>query len=382
MNSTRNTSVPSVASRLIVGNVPFIAMAGVELPLHDNIHLESPSGLGTCCLNSLAGSPYPKDNRMITFGPIPSRRLGQSLGINNIQPKVCTYSCIYCQLGGTTKMKVGRGAFYDPAEILKAVKGKIKKTMQMGGSVDYLTFVPDGEPTLDINLGHEIEDSGALGIKTAVISNASLIWREDVREDLMRADWVSLKVDSADNEIWRRMNRPQGTLRLESILDGIVEFGKSYKGKLTTETMLIKGVNDGADHVSETADFLAELRPWKAYLSIPTRPPAEKWVQPPNEDIISRAYRILQKRIGRVECLMEYEGNAFAFTGDVVKDLLGITAVHPMRKDAVQDFLEGAEAHWSLIERLMAENQLSEIEYGGQKFYRGKFPKQSTANKK
>jgi wyosine [tRNA(Phe)-imidazoG37] synthetase (radical SAM superfamily) len=295
---------------------------------------------------------------------------------------MCTYSCVYCQLGRTKKIQVDRGAFYDPQEILKAVQEKVARTREMGDSIDYLTFVPDGEPTVDTNLGHEIESLSSLKIKTAVISNASLIWREDVREDLKKADWVSLKVDSADGEVWRRMNRPYGALRLESILAGILEFAKTYKGDLTTETMLVKGVNDSSDHVSEIADFLAQLRPVKAYLSIPTRPPSEKWVQPPGEGIISQGYRILQERINRVECLMEYEGNAFAFTGNVIKDLLGITAVHPMRKDAVQDFLERAGANWSIVESLITEEQLSETEHRGQKFYKRQFPKQSTANEK
>jgi wyosine [tRNA(Phe)-imidazoG37] synthetase (radical SAM superfamily) len=146
--------------------------------------------------------------------------------------------------------------------------------------------------------------------------------------------------------------------------------------------MLVAGVNDSAVHVSKIGDFLARLRPVKAYLSIPTRPPAEKWVQPPSEGIIGQAYQILQERIDRVQYLMEYEGNAFAFTGDVVKDLLGISAVHPMRKDAVQDFLQRAGAHWSIVESLIAEDQLSETEHHGQKFYKRKFPKQSTANEK
>ena len=319
---------------------------------------------------------------MIAFGPIPSRRLGRSLGINNTPPKACTYSCVYCQLGRTTKMQVDRRNFYEPEEILKAVQEKVAKTREMGESIDYLTFVPDGEPTLDIHLGHEIESLSCLGIKTAVISNASLIWRKDVREDLMKAHRVSLKVDSADREVWRRMNRPYGTLRLRAILAGIVEFAEIYGGDLTTETMLVKGVNDSPDHVRKIADFLTQLNPVKAYLSIPTRPPAEKWVQAPSEGIISQAYRILQERGDRVEYLMEYEGNAFAFTGDVVEDLLGITAVHPMRKDAMQDFLERAGANWSIVESLIAEDQLSETEHHGQKFYKRKFPKQSTANEK
>jgi wyosine [tRNA(Phe)-imidazoG37] synthetase (radical SAM superfamily) len=186
---------------------------------------------------------------MIAFGPVPSRRLGRSLGVNNIPPKVCSYSCAYCQLGRTIKMQVERQTFYEPEDIVKNVREKIARVSEVGEPVDYLTFVPDGEPTLDINLGREIELLKPLGINIAVISNGSLVWRQDVREDLVKADWVSLKVDSTREEIWRRINRPHRTLQLAAILDGMLEFAAVYKGELVTETMLVEGVNDRDDQV-------------------------------------------------------------------------------------------------------------------------------------
>ncbi|MGA9347606.1 MAG: radical SAM protein [Anaerolineae bacterium] len=306
---------------------------------------------------------------MIAFGPVPSRRLGRSLGVNNIPPKVCSYSCVYCQLGRTIKMQVERRVFYEPAQVLQDVQHKVEKAREIGEPIDYLTFVPDGEPTLDVNLGREIELLRPLRIKIAVITNASLVWREDVREDLMKVDWVSLKVDSTREEVWRRINRPHGTLQLTSIFDGALEFAKAFGGKLATETMLVAGVNDSDDHVREVTDFLARLRPARAYLSIPTRPPAEEWVRPPAEEAINRAYQIFSQRLEHVEYLIGYEGNAFAFTGDVEEDLLSITAVHPMREEALSEFLARAGADWPVVHRLIAQGQLVETEYEGRKFY-------------
>jgi len=306
---------------------------------------------------------------MIAFGPVPSRRLGRSLGINNIPPKICTYSCIYCQLGRTIKMQVKRRVFYEPDEILQDVHDKVEKAREAGETIDYLTFVPDGEPTLDINLGREIEMLRPLEIKIAVITNGSLIGREDVREDLLGADLVSLKMDSTRREIWRKINRPHGTLRLASILDGAVEFTKAFAGELVTETMLVEGVNDGNDHIREVAGFLARLRPATAYLAIPTRPPAEEWVQPPGEEVINRAYQIFSKSVDQVEYLIGYEGNAFAFTGNVEEDLLSITSVHPMREDAVSEFLARAGADWPVVHGLIAQGKLVETEYEGRRFY-------------
>ena len=306
---------------------------------------------------------------MIAFGPVPSRRLGRSLGINNIPPKGCTYSCVYCQVGRTLKMQVERRAFYDPEEILKEVRDKVERSREAGEAMDYLTFVPDGEPTLDVHLGREIELLKPLGIPIAVITNASLIGRGDVREELMKADWVSLKVDAVREEVWRRINQAHHALRLSSILDGMLEFAKAYNGELVTETMLVKDFNDSDALVGEVADFLARLRPAHAYLSIPTRPPAEEWVQPPGEEAINRAYQIFSSRVDHVEYLIGYEGNAFAFTGNVEEDLLSITAVHPMREEAVREFLARAAADWSVIQRLIAQGRLIETEYEGRKFY-------------
>ena len=306
---------------------------------------------------------------MIAFGPVPSRRLGRSLGINNIPPKVCTYACVYCQVGRTTEMTIDRRPFYDPGEIAQDVQEKVEKSQEAGEPIDYLTFVPDGEPTLDANLGHEIDLLKPLGIPIAVITNNSLLSRQDVREDLMAADWVSLKVDSVEERTWRRVNRPYGRLKLASILKGALAFARSFRGKLVTETMLVAGVNDGEEHLGEVAGFLGRLCPDTAYLAIPTRPPTEKWVRPPDEGTLNRAYQILSEKVGWVEYLIGYEGDAFAFTGDLEQNLLSITAVHPMREDAVSTFLARAGAEWEAVDRLVAEGQLTQAEYKGHTFY-------------
>jgi wyosine [tRNA(Phe)-imidazoG37] synthetase (radical SAM superfamily) len=306
---------------------------------------------------------------LLSFGPVPSRRLGQSLGINNIPPKICTYSCVYCQLGKSLNMKVGRGVFYKPEDMLKSIEKRIKDAKNRKERIDYLTFVPDGEPTLDINLGQGIELFKQLGIKIAVISNASLIWHKDVQDDLCKADWVSLKIDTVDEGIWHKIDRPYRSLRLDKILAGVLEFSHAFNGILATETMLIQGVNDSIKDAEEVADFIAGLKNVKSYLSIPTRPPAEKHVKPADEHAINSAYQVFKDKSIDVEYLIGYEGNAFAFTGDVEGDLLSITSVHPMRKEAVDEFLKKANGNWGVITKLTAENKLVETKYKGNLFY-------------
>ena len=274
-------------------------------------------------------------NEMIVFGPIPSRRLGRSVGINNIPPKICTYSCVYCQLGRTRNMHITREAFYHPEEILKQVERKVTEAGEKEESIDYLTFVADGEPTLDRNLGQEITSLKRFGIKIAVITNASLLWSTDVREALCQADWVSVKIDAVTQNTWRKLDRPYKTLQLEKILHGIADFSQSFQGELATETMLVQGINDTQEELERIADVIAgvrlqsKARQQKSYLAIPTRPPAESRVHPATEATLNLAYQIFCARNLTVEYLIGYEGDAFAWTGHVAEDLLSITAVHP-----------------------------------------------------
>ena len=288
-------------------------------------------------------------------------------------PKVCSYSCVYCQLGRTIKMRAERQEFYPPEELAHGVKERVEKLRESGEEIDYLTFVPDGEPTLDINLGREIELLRPLGLNIAVITNSSLIWREEVREELQKADWVSLKVDSTREEIWRPIDRPHRHLALEAILEGAEEFASTFGGQLVTETMLVRGINDGPDHLTKVATFLSDLHPSVAYLSIPTRPPAEDWVLPPTVENLTQAYLILSERLEDVEYLIGYEGDAFASTGDPRQDLLSITAVHPMRREAVSKLLERAKADWAVVEELVEGGLLAETRYAGNIFYVRRF---------
>ena len=148
-----------------------------------------------------------EDLEKLCYGPVPSRRLGRSLGINNIPAKVCSYACVYCQLGQTLHNQIERTSFYTIDDLIASTKMRIEAAKKKNETIDYLAFVPDGEPALDVYLGDEIEALHKFGIKIAVISNASLIWREDVRKNLCKVDWVSLKVDAATEHIWHKVDR-------------------------------------------------------------------------------------------------------------------------------------------------------------------------------
>jgi len=305
----------------------------------------------------------------IAFGPVPSRRLGRSLGINNIPPKSCSYSCLYCQVGATHGQKITPQAFYAPEDIFQEVSEHLKKLDSTNETVDYLTFVPDGEPTLDINLGKTIELLQPLNVPIAVISNASLLWHKDVRAAIGKADWVSLKVDSAIEPIWKQINRPHEALSLNEVLNGIHLFAQEFQGKLVTETMLLNGVNANDENISGISDFIHQIGVSRSYLAIPTRPTAETGICAPNEATLNRCYQIMSATIPHVEYLIGYEGDAFTFTGDIRHDLLSITAVHPLRASAVKKLLEQANAGWSLVDDFVAERKLKEVEYLGEHYF-------------
>jgi wyosine [tRNA(Phe)-imidazoG37] synthetase (radical SAM superfamily) len=305
----------------------------------------------------------------IVFGPVPSRRLGRSLGINNIPPKHCSYSCIYCQVGPTAAPEIVPRAFYSPEEIVRQVARRLETARAQGEPVDYLTFVPDGEPTLDLHLAEAIDALKPLGLPVAVISNASLIWRPEIRAVLAHADWVSLKVDSVDEATWRGINRPHPDLKLADILDGIRRFAADFRGTLASETLLVAGINDDAAQVGAVARFVADAGIRLSYLAIPHRPPAEATVACPDEATVNRAWLTLAQHVEQVDLLTAYEGDAFPPLDDPRGQLLAVTAVHPMRESAVRELLARAGQDMALAQELVDSGDLRRVSHGGAGFY-------------
>jgi wyosine [tRNA(Phe)-imidazoG37] synthetase (radical SAM superfamily) len=307
---------------------------------------------------------------MIAFGPVPSRRLGLSLGINNIvSRKVCTYSCIYCQIGQTKNRQVKRETFYEPEYLIRNVKEHLDK-LDLKHQPDFLTFVANGEPTLDINLGDEIKLlKDTFLIPVAIISNASLMGDKKVQNELMHADWVSLKVDSVEPGTWEKMNRPHPDIHLNNILQGIERFAGKYKGRLHTETMLVDEVNDHQSSLEATSAYIAKLNVETAYLSIPTRPPAEKAVKAITPENIAKAWQIFNEKGINTENITGFEGTNTGFTGNAYEDILNITAVHPLRDDTLNELLEKENAGMDVIESLILQRYLKKNHYNGHDYY-------------
>lgn len=307
---------------------------------------------------------------MIIFGPIPSRRLGHSLGINNIPHKVCSFNCVYCQVGRTTDLAVERREFFPPQEVYDTVAERVQQLREAGTAVDYLSFVPDGEPTLDVQLGESIARLKPLGIPIAVFTNSTHLWDERVRRELAGADLVSVKVDAVEELAWKKVNRPNKHLSLAQTLQGVRQFAREYEGELITETMLVAGINDHESNLRATAEFIREIQPATAYIAIPTRPTAVGKAQAPDEHTHTRAYQVFSDRIDHVECLFGFSPEDFPLTGsDVVQEMLDIFTVHPMRESEAVAFLRKGGVGKEKLDELVKNGTLVRVRQGDQFFY-------------
>lgn len=237
------------------------------------------------------------------FGPVPSRRLGYSLGVDIIPRKYCNFDCIYCQIGKTTNKTSTRAHFFDP----EAVAKQVFDAVQNSEKIDFVTFSGSGEPTLNENLGIIINElKKSMAIPLAVITNSSLLSLEDVRDDLKNADVVLPSLDAASVEVFKRINRPQAHISFKSIVNGLKAFRKQYNGRIWLEIMLIKGINDTEDELLNLKKIINNLNADKIHLNTVTRPPSEKSAGQLNHDELER--------------IMKFFGNTCEIISDFEKD--------------------------------------------------------------
>lgn len=225
------------------------------------------------------------------YGPIPSRRLGRSLGVDPIPLKTCNWNCIYCQLGRSTPLTNERRE-YIPRE---AILAEIQETLAHHSSeIDYISFVGSGEPTLHSGLGWLIRAVKSITtIPVAVITNGVLLHRADVRQELLAADVVMPTVSAGTAELYRRIHRPHPDAGFEQLIDGLCAFRAEYTGQLWVEVMLIRNVNDSEIALRDLERVLRRIQPDQVHIVLPDRPPAEPWVQPADSEGLLRAEALL-----------------------------------------------------------------------------------------
>ncbi len=271
------------------------------------------------------------------FGPVPSRRLGQSLGIDPVPLKTCNWNCVYCQLGRSRPLVNLRREYFPSKEILAEVQGALAS--HAPGEIDWVTFVGSGETTLYADLGILIRQVKSLTrLPVAVITNGSLLYQPKMRLELSAADAVMPSLDAGNARLYRKINRPYPNLTLERLVEGLIAFRKEYQGKLWVEVMLLRDLNDTEPALYEIATALERIQPDEVHILQPDRPPAESWVQPPGEEGLWRARAIL----GNIARIVHPASGSFDLSGNpsLVDAIVGIITRHPMREEELVETLE------------------------------------------
>jgi len=264
------------------------------------------------------------------FGPVPSRRLGRSLGISPIPPKTCNYSCIYCQLGRTSVLTNERKMFFPVQNIVK----EVKKALEKEHVIDYITIVGDGEPTPYLGLGELIEEIKTFtNIPVAVITNGALLYDQEVRKELLLSDVVLPTLDAVEERMFRIINRPHKDLKLELIIEGMRKFREEFSNQIWMEVMLVKDKNDSKETTLAIKEILDELKVDKTFINVPIRPPAESWVEIPTNEVLAEAQRNLNaESIAHFENLLIESVDRDASPEE---QILSITKRHPLREDQI-----------------------------------------------
>jgi len=206
------------------------------------------------------------------YGPVPSRRLGLSLGVDILPQKVCTLDCIYCQLGRTTQKTGQRKDYAD----IEAVLAELKKRFAQGLKADFITISGSGEPTLHSRLGELIDGIKKLtDIPVAILTNGTLLYRQDVRADCAKADVVLPSLDAGDEQAFRRVNRPHKDISIEKLISGLCTFRDEFAGQIWLEVFFVEGVNTAAEQIAKIKDAIERICPDKVQLNTAVRPTAE-----------------------------------------------------------------------------------------------------------
>jgi len=260
------------------------------------------------------------------YGPVPSRRLGRSLGIDLVPHKICTYDCIYCQIGKTTDKTLVRKEYVPVKEILKEVRRFLKEETS---SLDHLSLSGSGEPTLHSQIRSVIEGIKTItSIPVAVITNGSLLYEEEVRQDLLHADIVLPSLDAVSSEVFMRINRPRPGFSIEKVIEGLVEFRKVYKGQIWLEILFCKDVNDSKEELLRMKKAVDRIQPDRIHLNTVVRPPSEKWAAP----LSQKEMEEIQVYFGeKASIITEFDRHPSSISGrDIKEEILEILKRRPL----------------------------------------------------
>jgi wyosine [tRNA(Phe)-imidazoG37] synthetase (radical SAM superfamily) len=299
------------------------------------------------------------------YGPVPSRRLGYSLGVDILPRKTCSLDCVYCQLGPTPRTTARRRACYSPREIL----AQIQQALGSSRRVDHVTFSGSGEPTLNKNLGRIIRGVKRMTrVPVAVLTNGTLLTRKDVRRDLAAADVVVPSLDAASAPVFRAVNRPHSSLEAGRIVEGLARFRKEFRGQLWLEVMLVKGVNDSPAHLLALKKAVALIRPERIQLNTVVRPPAEASAKP----LSARQLEAFRRALGeRAEVVTAFKKKGRSREdGDLEAAIAAVVGRRPVTAEDISISLSRRRAEVrKALAHLTASGLVRTVRHGRKTFY-------------
>ena len=260
------------------------------------------------------------------YGPVPSRRLGRSLGIDLVPHKVCTYNCIYCQIGETTQKTIIRKEYVPVNEILNEIETFLREG---SSSVDYLSLGGSGEPTLHSEIGRIIEGIKAItSIPVAVITNGALLYEQEVRENLLKADVILPSMDAVSPDVFEKINRPYPGSSIERMIEGLVEFRKAFRGQIWLEILFCKGVNDKPEELKKMKEVIERIQPDLIHLNTVVRPPSEEWAIPLSEKEMEEIRAFFGERASIISEFNRHP--SFVSERDIKEEILKILKRRPL----------------------------------------------------
>ncbi len=304
------------------------------------------------------------------FGPVPSRRLGLSLGINIIPFKTCSYNCIYCEVGKTTNLTIERRRFFDPEEI----KGEFSRTIDAVGRVDFVTFSGSGEPTLNTDIGELIRyvKSYRDSYRVAVLTNGSLMYRKDVRDDLADADVVIPSLDAAREDSFRRVNMPHRDLEIDRIIEGMAEFRRNFKAEMWLEVLFVDGVNDSVDDLDALVKAIEKISPSRVQIGTVDRPPAYTHARKVPDERMMDIYLYMSSRLGKIDLIGSFDKRNRAFNEDVERSIIKMINIRPCSEEELMEIFDiDGERLKAILSELFETQRAFVKEFGGKKFIVG-----------
>ncbi len=291
------------------------------------------------------------------YGPVPSRRLGYSLGVDLLSFKTCSLSCIYCQLGNSPKKTIRRINPYSEKKILE----EIKEFLKTGARVDFITFSGSGEPTLNKSIGWLIREIKKLtNIPVAVLTNSTLLSRAKVRKELLPADVVVPSLDAATQRLLEKINRPYPSLRIEKIIEGLVKFRKEFKGQIWLEIMLVEGVNDSPAEIKKLKEAASRINPDKIQLNTVVRPPAEKTARPLTPEEMNKIKEFFGDKAEVVASFRKKEQEKAPL--DIAEAILAIVRRRPVSLEDLENSLGQTREELSLeIQKLLQQKKIKQV---------------------